>query len=467
MSDTASERKPNFIVIFCDDLGYGDLSCYGSERNHTPRLDQMAAEGTRFTDFYVASPVCSPSRSALMTGCYPKRIGLDRGHEFGVLLPGDPIGLHPDEITIASLLKDEGYTTKMIGKWHLGDQPEFMPTRHGFDDYFGLPYSNDMLPDHPGNNRYRFPPLMLMRNEDVAEVDPNQVSLTDRYLVEAQKFIRANKDEPFFLYLAHMYVHVPIYAPMRFNAVSKNGPYGAAVAHVDYTSGAILDTLCELGIAENTLVLFTSDNGAAAPTGPRRAAILAGRGGIGSNLPLRGGKGSTWEGGMREPFIAWWPGTVPAGRECREVCTSMDLLPTFAHLAGGAPPDDRVIDGKDIRPLLTGEEGAKSPYDAFFYYNCGNHGLNAVRAGKWKLHLDRDELYDLEADIGETTDLFQEYPDIVAALRAKAETCRDDLGDGHTGAEGRNCRPVGRVANPTTILPVPDPDDLWVKAAYD
>ena len=462
MAPKSESRQPNIIVLFCDDLGYGDLSCYGSECHDTPRLDQMAAEGMRFTDFYVPAACCSPSRAGLMTGCYPKRIGLDSGHQFAVLLPGDPIGLSPDEISMATLLRGQGYATKMIGKWHIGDQPQFMPDRHGFDDYFGLPYSNDMLPDHPANDRFKFPPLMLMRQDRVVETDPNQVSLTDRYLVDALRFIHDHRDKPFFLYLAHMYVHVPIYTPMKYHGISRNGPYGAAVAHVDFVAGAILDTLRELGIENDTLVMFSSDNGAALG-GPGRAAA---QGGIGSNLPLRGGKGSTWEGGMREPLVAWWPGTVPAGSTCTEMATTMDLLPTLTRLGGGAEPDDRVIDGKDIRPLLRGQPGVTTPHEALFYYGCGSHNLDAVRAGNWKLRLDGDELYDLDADVGETENVFDRHPDVVRDLQARADACRDDLGDARTGIEGNGCRPVGRVENPQTILPAVE-DDLWVKAIYD
>ena len=229
--------NPNIIIIFADDLGYGDLDCYGSKVNVTPRFDRMAAEGMRFTDFYVASPVCSPSRAALMTGCYPKRIGLDSGEDYVVLLPGDPIGLDAEKFTLSRMLKNAGYATEIIGKWHLGDQPEFLPTRHGFDSYFGLPYSNDMLPDHPNNDLYHFPPLPLMRDEAVTEVDPNQASLTDRYTAEAVRFIEKNagNNTPFFLYLPHMYVHIPIHTPMKYDIASKNGVYGAAVAHMDHT----------------------------------------------------------------------------------------------------------------------------------------------------------------------------------------------------------------------------------------
>ena len=460
-------RAPNFVVIFCDDLGYGDLGCYGSRHHATPRLDRMAAEGTRYTNFYVPSPVCSPSRAGLLTGCYPKRVGLDSGDNFVVLLPGDPIGLSSDEVTIASLLREQGYATKVVGKWHLGDQPEFLPDRHGFDDYFGLPYSNDMQPDLRIPGQKPFPPLMLMRQDKVVETDPNQVSLTDRYLVDALRFIHDHRDRPFFLYLAHMYVHGPIYPPMNYLRGSRNGPYGAAVAHLDFTTGAILDTLRDLGLDDNTLVLFTSDNGAGVPhTREGVDAARLSRGGVGSNLPLRGGKGSTWEGGMREPFIAWGPGLVPAGGTCHELCSTIDLLPTFARLAGTTEPQDRIIDGADISPLLTGQPGATTPHEQFFYYGTGSHNLDAVRAGRWKLHLDKDELYDLDADAGETSNLFARHPEVVRELCDRADACRADLGDARTGIAGANCRPVGRVANPRTLLPVPE-DDLWVRAVYD
>ena len=466
-SAPAPPRTPNFVVIFCDDLGYGDLSCYGSRDHDTPRLDRMAAEGTRFTDCYVPAPVCSPSRAGLLTGCYPKRVGLDSGDSFAVLLPGDPIGLSTDEVTIASLLRRQGYATKMVGKWHLGDQPEFLPDRHGFDDYFGLPYSNDMLPDLRIAGHKPCPPLMLLRNDKVVETDPNQVSLTDRYLVDALRFIHDNRDRPFFLYLAHMYVHAPIYTPLNYHGRSRNGPYGAAVAHLDFTTGAILDTLRDLGLDDNTIVLFTSDNGAGMPRTPEGVdATRLSRGGIGCNRPLRGGKGSTWEGGMREPFIAWGPGLVPAGATCHELCSTIDLLPTFARLAGTTEPRDRIIDGADIGPLLTGQPGATTPHEQFFYYGTGSHTLDAVRAGRWKLHLDKDELYDLDADVGETTNLFERHPQVVSELRDRADACRDDLGDARTGIAGANCRPAGRVANPRTLLPVPE-DDIWVRAVYD
>lgn len=460
-------QRPNIILIFADDLGYGDLGCYGSQRNRTPNLDRLAAEGMRFTDFYVAAPVCSPSRAALMTGCYPRRVGLEGGDDFIVLLPGDSIGLHPDETTIPSLLKSAGYCTKMIGKWHLGDQPEFLPTRHGFDSYFGLPYSNDMAPDLGrtlGAGRRPMPPLPLLHDEDVVERDPNQAWLTDRYTAEAIRFIEANAEEeaPFFLYLAHMYVHKPIYAPQQYLRESNNGVYGAAVEHMDAAAGALLDTLKRLNIDEDTLVIFTSDNG----SGDRAE---------GSNQPLRGFKGQTWEGGMREPCIMRWPNGIRAGSICSELVTAMDLLPTFAQLAGKERPTDRVIDGQDISPLLLGHPDAHRPYEAFFYYGpTATSGeqpkevgtLHAVRSGKWKLHLLRDELYDLDADIGEQNNIIAEHPAVVSRLRALADDCRHDLGDSHTGVEGSYCRPAGHVENPQALTSLNEMDP-YIRALYD
>lgn len=444
-----SKKKPNIIVIFCDDMGYGDLGCYSSEVNNTPRLDQMAVEGMRFTDFYVASPVCTASRAALMTGCYPKRVGLSFGYKHGVLFPGEPTGLNPEEMTLPKMLKACGYKTGMIGKWHLGDQPEFLPTNHGFDSYFGLPYSNNMIPGNPKSN---CPPMPLMLNDKVLDIDPNQASLTDIYLEKAKEFIKDNKDNPFFLYLSHMYVHVPIYVPSRFLKKSKNGPYGAAIEHIDYCTGAIIDTLKELGIDENTLIIFTSDNGAQGGNG-------------GSNGPLRGFKGSTWEGGMRMPCIMRWPGVIPAGTVCNEIATTMDFLPTCAKFAGGTLPKDHIIDGKDITHLMSGEEGAKSPYQAFFYYLMNR--LNAVRSGRWKLFIEKGPiLYDLETDIGETTDVHKAHPEVVKRLMGYADKCREDLGDELQGVEGKNCRPVGQVDNPKTLTPF-DWVHPYLKAQYD
>jgi len=442
-------NKPNIILINCDDLGYGDVGCYGSTLNHTPRLDRMAAEGTRFTDFLMPAPVCTPSRAGMMTGCYPKRIGLETGFGHGVLFPGDPIGLHPDEITVATLLRKAGYATGLVGKWHIGDQPPFMPTSHGFDSYFGLPYSNDHSMSRTREQRgglperfreHGLPPLPLLQGTEVIETEPDQSRLTARYTEEAVDFIREHKEGPFFLYLAHLYVHLPYFPPAEFLARSKNGDYGAEVECIDWSTGVILDTLTELGIAENTLVLFTSDNG-----GDMR---------FGSNAPLRGSKGQLWEGGFRDPLIAWWPGTIPAGRTCSTFCTAMDFLPTFAALSGQSAPTDRVIDGHDISPVLLGHSDV-SPYEAFYYYagrgkNLGV-GLGAVRRGTWKLHLQSGELYDLANDIGETTDVAADHPEVVRDLQSLADTCRADLGDNSNEPPGPGCRPVGRVDNPRLL----------------
>ena len=455
-------NRPNIVIIFCDDLGYGDIGCFGSEVNSTPVLDRMADEGMRFTDFYVASPVCSPSRAALMTGCYPRRVGLEAGYDYSVLLPADPIGLHPDEVTIADVLRSQGYATAMMGKWHLGDQPGFLPTDHGFDSYFGMPYSNDHYAGRPQRNRqhlperfreHRFNPMPLMRDDRVAEMEPDQTHLTRRYTEEAVSFIRENRDRPFFLYLAHLYVHTPLFPPKEFLDRARNGPYGAEVEVIDWSAGVILDTLKKLGLDERTLVIFTSDNGSSARLG-------------GSNAPLRGTKGTTWEGGMREPCIMRWPARIPAGAVCGELVTSMDLLPTLAGLAGGQVPDDRAIDGHDISPLMLGEEGAATPYEAFFYYGSADRTLHAVRAGRWKLHLILRELYDLDADVGEEHNVIDDHPDVVSRLDALAEECRRELGDAHTGVEGENTRPVGRVDDPKplTSLDEMSPEE---RALYD
>jgi len=442
--------QPNIILIFCDDLGYGDLSGYGSDLNRTPRLDRMAEEGIRFTDFYVPAPLCTPSRAGLMTGSYPKRVGLDYGYRNGTLFPGDPLGLNPEEVTLPRILKDAGYATKMVGKWHLGDQPAFLPEQFGFDSYFGLPYSNDMLPDHNKQDEYHFPPLPLLRGDQVVDTDPNQASLTENYLTECVNFIEANKEGPFFLYFAHMYVHLPIYAPHKFLTASQNGPYGAAVEHIDHTTGVILDTLSKLGIDDDTLVIFTSDNGSNGHHG-------------GSNGPLRGNKGSTWEGGMREPCIARWPGRINPGQTCNALTTTMDFLPTLTSLAGSGPPTDRILDGHDISAHLF-ESNNASPYDAFYYYRRNN--LNAVRSGKWKLHVDENLLFDLESDIGETQDVYGNHPEVVRELEGLAQSCREDLGDERMNIEGRNCRPVGRVENSVELTSL-DWRHPYIQAAYD
>jgi arylsulfatase A-like enzyme len=448
-----SPTNPNIILINCDDLGYGDLGCYGSTVNRTPALDRMAQEGVRFTDFYMASPVCSPSRGAMMTGCYPNRIGFGSFDGHWVLFPGQPVGLNPAEITVAGLLKSQGYATLHVGKWHCGDQPEFLPTRHGFDHYYGIPFSNDM--GRQAGRKTQFPPLPLLRDEQVIQEQPDQAALTERYVEECVRFIRENQGGPFFLYLGHMYVHLPIYPPERFLRESRNGRYGGAVECLDWSTAVLLAELKALGLDERTLVIFTSDNGARGDRG-------------GSNAPLRGRKGTTWEGGQRVPCIMRWPGTIPARTTCRAVATSMDFLPTFAKLGGTDAPSDRIIDGKDIRPLMFGEPGAISPHDAFFYFR---DGLEAVRSSQWKLHVRKGnqemrELYDLESDIGETTNVADRHPSVVRDLEAKLAACREDLGDSAVGKEAANCRPIGRVSNPAPLTHY-DPAHPYVIAMYD
>ncbi|MFW5915072.1 MAG: sulfatase [Planctomycetota bacterium] len=450
-----STDRPNIILINCDDLGYGDLGCYGSDRNRTPALDRMAAEGARFTDFYMPAPVCSPSRGALMTGCYPRRIGFDSFEGDWVLFPGHPVGLSDQEVTVAELLKEQGYATKIVGKWHCGDQPEFLPTRHGFDSYYGVPYSNDMGRQRGGGEDG--PPLPLLRDEGVIQEQPDQAGLTERYVEECVEFIRNNQDDPFFLYFAHMYVHLPLYAPDRFMEQSDNGRYGAAVECVDWSVEVIMHELKRLGLDENTLVIFTSDNGS------------RNRDEGGSNAPLRGTKGTTWEGGMRVPCIMRWPGQIPEGQTCTELSTAMDILPTLSELCGAEVPQDRIIDGHDIRPLMGGDAEAESPYDAFYYYR--SEELEAVRVGRWKLHVRKggepvEELYDLENDVGETTDVSEDNPSVIQKLREVADEARDDLGDGATNAEGSNRRPIGRVeeASPLTEY---DEDHPYIVAMYD
>ncbi|MDP6355063.1 MAG: sulfatase [Planctomycetota bacterium] len=449
-----TSTRPNIILINCDDLGYGDLGCYGSEVNKTPALDRMADEGMRFTDFYQASAVCSPSRGAMLTGCYPRRIGFGSFEGRWVLFPGQAVGLNQEEKTVASLLKEQGYATMLVGKWHCGDQPEFLPTRHGFDHYYGIPYSNDMGRQA---GREHYPPLPLMDDEAVIQEQPDQTSITERYVERSVRFIRENKDQPFFLYFAHMYVHLPLYAPQRFLRQSENGSYGAAVECIDWAASVLFDEIKELGLDENTLIVFTSDNGS------------RGRDEGGSNAPLRGGKGSTWEGGQRLPCIMRWPDKIPARTECNEMTLSMDFLPTFAELAGSDVPDDRIIDGKSILPLMSGEEGAATQHDSFFYYFKDD--IQAVRSGNWKLHIRRRddevaELYDLASDIGETENVHDQHPDVVENLLSKIQSCREDIGDGAADMEGANCRPVGLVENADTLTHY-DPDHPYIVAMYD
>ena len=433
--------SPNFVFISIDDLGYADTGAFGSKLNRTPNVDRMAREGRKLTSFY-APPTCSQSRAALMTGCYAKRVLSIQN----VLFPASANGLAPDEITLAELLKDRGYATCIVGKWHLGDQPEFLPTRQGFDSYFGLPVSNGMGPaedgvktslgqpiPRPREGEWQ-PPLAWMRDETVLQrvLAHDQTTLVKRYTDEAIDFLRAHTDEKFFLYLPHSAVHFPIYPGEAFQGKSKNGNYGDWVEEVDWSVGRVLDTLRELGHGEDTLVILTSDNG-----GTQRA----------DNSPLRGQKGTVWEGGIRVPTIAWWPEYIPADTETDEIARMMDILPTFVALAAGELPADRTIDGSDIWPLLAGADGAESPHEILYFYK--GLKLEAVRRGPWKLHLESTELYDIERDIGERTNLASEAPETVRELRALAERMKDDLGlDGI----GPGCRPLGEVADAKPLI---------------
>ncbi|MEW6355490.1 MAG: sulfatase [Planctomycetota bacterium] len=442
--------KPNFIVIFADNLGYGDFGCFGSTVHRTPHVDRMAAEGMKFTSFYSTSGVCTPSRASLMTGCYPRRVNMHvSGTGTPVLRAIDSKGLNPCEITVARLLQSQGYATACIGKWHLGDQAPFLPTRHGFDHYFGIPYSDDMVQSKHNPN---YPPLPLMRQETVIEAPVDRDYLTKRYAEETIRFITEHKDRPFFVYLPHAMPGSTArpFASPAFQGKSANGPYGDSIEEMDWSTGEIFAALKRLGLDERTLVVWTSDNGAI-----RRDPIQ------GSNTPLKGWGYDTSEGAMRMPCIVRWPGRVPAGTVCDEVTSTMDVLPTLVRLAGGEPPADRTIDGHDIRPSLFGEAGARSAYDevGFFYYFM--HQLQAVRAGQWKLYLPLDKkrvnlrgdttaspamLFDLRNDIGETSEVSARHPDVVKRLLAMADRARADLGD--LGRQGTGQRPAGWMDDP-------------------
>jgi len=470
----ADAARPNFVVINIDDLGYADIGPYGSN-NKTPNLDRMAREGRKLTSHY-AAPVCSPSRSALMTGCYPKRVLPIPG----VLFPAAAVGLNPDETTIAEVLKGAGYATACVGKWHLGDQAEFLPTRQGFDYYYGIPYSNDMgpasdgsksNPDKPlptreqtaakaakakrqpvsetGLTGFAQPPLPLLENEKVIERvrGEQQHTLVKRYTEKAVEFIRRHKDGPFFLYLPHSAVHFPHYPAREYVGRSPNGLVGDWAEEVDWGVGQVLDVLRELKLADSTLVIFTSDNGGPLQQGAK-------------NTPLRGGKGSTLEGGVRVCTIAWWPGHVPAGTSTGAITTMMDILPTLARLGGGQTPAGRKIDGVDIWPVLSGEKNDKPPRDDFYYFR--GLALEAVRSGPWKLHLaaadglqgkkkaaPHPQLYNLANDIRESNDVAAEHPDVVERLQRLVAAMNSDLGQ--TGI-GRGCRPLGRVEHPQPLI---------------
>ncbi len=459
LSETMSSR-PNVILIYVDDMGYGDLGCYGSKINATPHIDKLATQGMRFTQYYSASSVCSPSRGALLSGCYPPRIGFDvfnQGRAW-VLFPGYAEGFRPDEMIMPEFFKARGYATAHVGKWHCGDQPEHLPTRHGFDSYYGLPYSNDMaiMP-----RRAKSVPLPLLRNEDVIQIQPRQAPLIERYTEESVRFIRDNKNSPFFLYLAHMHVHLPHYVMPHFEKQSKNGRYGAAVAAVDWSTGVLMDELKRLGLTDNTIVILTSDNGSRE------------RGEGGDNGPLRGHKGQVWEGGMRVPCVVRWPGKIEAGSVSDELVTAMDFYPTLAHMAGYTVPAKPARDGYDVSPIWLGAPGAKSPYKTFFYYMVDR--LHAARMGDWKLHLGviknqrldptKHQLYNLADDLGETTNVAKDHPDIVDQILKRMQGIREDIGDKILGIKGQNERPPAISEHPKPLTEF-DPNYPYIEPSY-
>jgi arylsulfatase len=465
----AAERPPNVVILLADDMGYGDAGCYGSKKIKTPNIDRLAAEGTRFTSFYVAQPVCTASRASLLTGCYANRVSMS-----GALNHQSKVGIHKDERMLQELLKARGYATACYGKWHLGDRPPFLPTKRGFDDFAGLPYSNDNGPLHP--TMPNLPPLPFYRGAKVAERDPDQSRFTRRFTDLAVEFIAKHQHEPFFLYVPHVMPHVPIHASHDFKGKSSAGPYGDVIEELDWGVGEVLAALKRYDLEKDTIVIFASDNGPFLSYGTH----------AGSAGPLREGKLTAFEGGVREPGIVRWPGKVPAKRACDAPVMTIDLLPTLCKICGAGRPK-LPIDGKDIAPILFGEPGAKSPHEAYYFY-AGTE-LHAVRAGKWKLHLPHDyltvngptrtdgkpanhgkqkpeamsasglrgiasrhgykvakiglSLYDLESDVGERVNAAEEHPEVVKKLLALAESARAELGDSLTGAKGKGVRPCG------------------------
>jgi arylsulfatase A len=459
VGSVAVARTPNIIHIIGDDVGYDDLGCFGAKDIRTPHLDKLAAQGIKFTSFYAPSPTCTPTRAALMTGCYAQRVGCPQ-----VLFPYSKTGLSSNEITIAELLKERGYATGLIGKWHLGFQPQFLPPAHGFDVFLGIPYPNDHGPERlgwsaqAGVTNYRAPPIPLIRGTAVTEAPAQLATLPERFTREAISFIRENKERAFYLHLANIETHTPWLTSAPFHYKSKAGVYGDAVECLDWTVGEILKTLDELGLADNTLVVFTSDNGPLVHRYPELEGIYGHAAHVRTNRlhKLREGKYQAhYEGGTRVACLMRWPGKIPAQAECHEIAAGFDLFTTFARIGGAEIPADRIIDGKDLWPLMTAQKDAKTPHEAFFYYQGFN--LQGVRSGPWKLvfgALDangkpttptRQFLYNLEKDPGETSDLLEANPEVANRLRALAEKMREDLGDNRRDRPGKNRRPPGKA----------------------
>ena len=457
------QPPPNIVVIFIDDMGYGDIGPFGATAYPTSNLDRMAKQGRKFTDFHSATAVCSASRAALLTGCYPERVGI-----LGALNPRATHGIRADELTLAELCKSRGYATAIFGKWHLGHHQQFLPLQHGFDEYYGLPYSNDMWPEpmYPGHEvakrKAETPPLPLIEGNEIIDervTGEDQEQLTTSYTERAVDFIDRNQSRPFFLYVPHSMVHVPLYVSDKFRDKSGVGLFGDVVMEVDWSVGQILAALQSNGIDDRTLVIFTTDNGPWLNYGNH----------AGSAGPLREGKGTMFEGGYRVPTVMRWPGQIPAGTTCDEFAVTMDVLPTVAKLIDAQLSTERKIDGKDIWPLMNGAAEAKSPHDVFYCYY--DRALHAVRDRRWKLHLPHPyrtlagkpggkdgrpvqydqaktglELYDLHNDVGETKNVAAEHPEIVARLMKHAETARATLGDTLTGSDGGEVRPAGKLA---------------------
>lgn len=459
LTTPAVAAPPNIVVIFMDDMGYGDIGPFGAEGYETPNLDRMAREGRKFTDFYVTQAVCSASRAGLLTGCYNVRVGI-----LGALGPKARHGIHEDEVTIAEICKQKGYATACYGKWHLGHHQKFLPLQHGFDDYFGLPYSNDMWPFHPGvahlpmeQRLKRWPHLPLIDKNDIVNpqvTGKDQEQLTTQYTERAVAFIEQNQDRPFFLYVPHSMVHVPLYVSDKFKGKSQRGLFGDVMMEVDWSVGQILDALRRNKLDENTLVIFTSDNGPWLSYGEH----------AGSAGPLREGKGTMFDGGCRESTLMWWPGVVPAGSVCKTPAMTIDILPSVAELVGAELPA-HPIDGRSILPLIKGES-TQSPHEAYYFYY--GRQLQAVRSGKWKLHFPHDyrtmagrpggvggkpqpyerariglSLFDLSTDVGETKNVAEQHPDVVKRLSDLGEAMRKDLGDKNRKGEG--LREPGRL----------------------
>lgn len=454
----ASERLPNIVIILADDMGYADLACYGAKDILTPNLDRLAKQGRRFTDFHVVQPVCSASRCGLLTGCYPNRLGIN-----GALGPQAKIGISDGETTLAQLLKKRGYATGMAGKWHLGRPQQFLPTHRGFDEYLGLPYSNDMWPHHP-ETPANYPNLPLIEGDQVVDADvtaEDQVTLTTRYTERAVDFINRHPKEPFFFYLAYAMPHVPLFVSDKFKGKSRRGLYGDVIMEIDWSVGQVMEALKKNGIEKDTFVIFTSDNGPWLSYGNH----------AGSALPFREGKGTSWEGGTREPCIMRWPGKIPRGTTSDQYFVSIDIFPTIASITKSDLPP-QPIDGLNVLPLITGQKGAANPHEAYANYYEVNQ-LQAVTSGdgRWKLvfphqyrtlagrpggtngipskysqvKIEKPELYDLKADLGEKSDVASLHPEIVERLTAFAEKMRDDIGDTLTKRKGKGARGPGRV----------------------